>query len=399
VTRRTIRAVVTADNHLNRYYDRMVPQRLRTRRQHLRRGFHEAVEYAIQHHVDFFLQAGDLFDTPDPRNLDRGFVASELERLRDARIPVYGIGGNHDTPKQVTDQGGALPQRVYSELGALHLFDSDGVPSVTVVVDGVRVAIGALPWSPLVGLGRDPLADIEWNPEAEINIFLFHHSVEGHIFPGANEAIVTRASLDRLHNTDLVVAGHVHHGADWRTGRLHVLIPGATERMTFGETGDPSFSVVEITPGAGVVGLERIKVPFQPRRTLTVLTTDLATADGELCGAIMRRIESSFTADAMVRLFLQGPVTRESYRELDLARLYEFGLSHAFHFELDVSQLVVQDEFGSHAAGGIRISQRDELAACADECLAAAADPAERDLLAETKQAIMAYYELSGVAA
>jgi hypothetical protein len=59
----------------------------------------------------------------------------------------------------------------------------------------------------------------------------------------------------------------------------------------------------------------------------------------------------------------------------------------------------VQDEFGSHAAGGIRISQREELAACADECLAAAADPAERDLLAETKQAIMAYYELSGVAA
>ncbi len=399
MTQRGIRAVITADNHLNRYYDRMAPQRLRIRRQSLRQGFHQAVDYAIEHHVDFFLQAGDLFDTPDPRNLDRGFVAFELERLRTAGVQAYGIGGNHDTPKQVTDQGGALPQKVYAELGALNLFDADGIPSATVIVDGIRVAIGALPWSPLVGLGQDPLQTIEWSPDADVGIFLFHHSVEGHIFPGANEVIVTRASLDRLHSTDLVVAGHVHHGADWRMGRLQVLIPGATERMTFGETGDPSFTVVEIVPGAGVVALERIKVPFQPRRTVTVRTSDLNPADGELCAAIIRRIESSFTPDAMLRLFLEGPVTRESYRELDFARLYEFGFSHAFHFDVDASQLFVQDQFGQSAAGGVRISQREELTVCADEFLAAADDGDERDLLAETKQAILAYYEASDTAA
>ena len=82
----TVTAVVTADNHLNRYYDRMPPQQLEKRRRYLRRGFHQAVQYAVEHPVDLFLQAGDLFDTPDPRNLDREFVASELGRLRAAGV-------------------------------------------------------------------------------------------------------------------------------------------------------------------------------------------------------------------------------------------------------------------------------------------------------------------------
>ena len=76
-----VRAVITADNHLNRYYDRMSPQRLQDRRRHLRQGFRAAVDYAIEHHADLFLQVGDLFDTPDPRNIDREFVA-QTEKMQ-----------------------------------------------------------------------------------------------------------------------------------------------------------------------------------------------------------------------------------------------------------------------------------------------------------------------------
>src|SRR5262249_19227317 len=124
----TIRAVVTADNHLNRYYDRLSPQKLTERRKRLRRGFHQAVETAIDQKADLFIHAGDLFDTPDPRNLDREFVAAQLARLREAGVRAVGISGNHDTPKQRTEQGGALPQGIYRELGALRLLDDDGVP-------------------------------------------------------------------------------------------------------------------------------------------------------------------------------------------------------------------------------------------------------------------------------
>ena len=59
-----------------------------------------------------FLQLGDLFDTPTPNNEDRAFVAAALARLSHAGIVCAGIGGNHDTPRMLAEQGGAAPQRV-----------------------------------------------------------------------------------------------------------------------------------------------------------------------------------------------------------------------------------------------------------------------------------------------
>lgn len=388
-----VKVVVTSDNHLNRYYDRMSPQKLFERRRLLRQGFHQAVERALEEDADLFLQGGDLFDTPDPRNLDREFVAYELARLRTAGVQAIGIGGNHDTPKQRTEQGGALPQGTYVQLGGLQLFEGEEVCSTTVECGGLRVAIGALPWSALRHAGTDPLEAIEWAPEADTSIFMFHHSIEGHVYPGPNETIVARASLDRLRNTHLVIAGHVHHHAVWQIGRMVVLIPGATELLTFGETGQPGFEVVVLEAG-GVRSMEHVKVPVQPRSELTVRTTELELdRDDGLCASLMRRVEQTCSPDTLVRLHLEGPITRERYRVLDLPRLHDFGVGRSFYFDVDTSGLFVQDEFGNRAAGGVRISQREELAVCADRLLEQAADAAEREILEQTKRALLAYYE------
>jgi DNA repair exonuclease SbcCD nuclease subunit len=83
--------VVTGDNHLGRHYDRMPPQRLEERRARLRRGFVAAVDYALQQRAHFLLHAGDLFDTVDPRNVERDFVAAQLVRVRDAGIVCLAI--------------------------------------------------------------------------------------------------------------------------------------------------------------------------------------------------------------------------------------------------------------------------------------------------------------------
>ncbi|MCC6180109.1 MAG: metallophosphoesterase [Chloroflexi bacterium] len=389
-----IRAVVTADNHLNRYYDRLSPPKLAERRKQLRRGFDRAVEAAIEQRADLFVQAGDLFDTPDPRNLDREFVAAQLARLRAAGVRAVGISGNHDTPKQRTEQGGYLPQGIYRQLGALHLLLDDGTaptPTEVFEIRGQRVAVGALPWSSLRRAGDDPLADLAWAPEADLRLFLFHHSIEGHIFPGAPEPIVARASLDRLHGTQLVVAGHVHRHAHWQLGRTTVLVPGATEHTTFGETGPAGFSVVELSAG-GVERLEHVPVACQPRRQVTVRTTELPDDGQDRVAAILRRLEEGCGPDVMARLILEGPIEREAYHALDFQRIWEVGLACCFSFDLDASGLFVQDEQGDRPAGGVRLSQRDELAACAD-ALMEQADAEERVLLEETKQAILAFYE------
>jgi hypothetical protein len=178
-------------------------------------------------------------------------------------------------------------------------------------------------------------------------------------------------------------------------GQMQVLIPGATELMTFGEAGTPSFSVVELARDGGVTRLDRIKVEPQCRRTVTVRTTDLETADDsvDLCAAIIRRVEPVTDRDTMVRLVLEGPLSRQAYHSLDLPRLFEFGFLRAFHFDVDSSGLYVQEASGQRATGGVRISQREELAACADELISQAESPSERALLEETKQSILACYE------
>jgi len=386
-----VKLVITSDNHLNRYYDRLPPARLAERRRWLRQGFQAAVECALDRDAHLFLQAGDLFDTPDPRNAEREYVAREFARLRAHGVAVVGIGGNHDTPKQRLEHGGSLPQSIYAHLGGLHLL-AEGTPStLTLELARLRVCIGALPWTPTREAGADPLADVTWQPSGDVNLFVFHHSIEGHIYPGAHEAIVRRASLDRL-PAQLVVAGHVHEHAHWTTGRQTVVIPGATERLTFGERQTPGFVYVELGPG-GVERLEHIAVPCQPRRDVVLHTWALRAAGDDLCAAALRHLEAVCAPDLLLRVRLSGPIRREDYRALDLRRLHTWALERVFACEIDTSGLVIEDVLGARVAGGVRVSPRDELVASAHALIDAAENPAERALLAEALAAVLAAYE------
>jgi len=62
-----VKIVITADNHLGKYYKKLLPEKLQERRKRLRDAFEEVVNFAIEEKVDIFVQAGDLFDSPNPR--------------------------------------------------------------------------------------------------------------------------------------------------------------------------------------------------------------------------------------------------------------------------------------------------------------------------------------------
>src|SRR5919199_49963 len=227
-----IRAVVTADNHLNRYHARMPAARLEERRKVLRRAFRRAVDHAIDIKADFFLQCGDLFDNVDPRNAERSFVAGCLADLRAAGVTTLAVGGNHDVPRQSTEQGGFLAADLYARLG------------------GLRIAIGGLCWDASSSFGEDPLEEIDFPdpPEgrADWKLLLMHANVEGHTYPGAFEPVVKRETIARL-DADFLLPGHVHARTHFQVGGTHVLVPGATERMYFEEFGHgPGFAVLEL---------------------------------------------------------------------------------------------------------------------------------------------------------
>jgi DNA repair exonuclease SbcCD nuclease subunit len=395
----TIRVVLTGDNHLSRFYGRMSPDKLDKRRRRLRRGFAAAVEHALEVHADFFLQAGDLFDTPIPNNGDRTFIARELARLRKANITVCGIAGNHDLPRMRTEESGRMPQDIYAELGAIHLFDETRtINAQEYVCKGLRVAVGGLSPAPSLQSTQDPLAGIPFPiSDADIGILLLHHTLEGHTFVGYDECVVRQASMQDLVGVQYLFAGHVHRSREMQIGPLTAIVPGATERMRFGE--------MDMTPGfydlllgvAGPVDIRHIKTAAQPRGELRLRTTDLP-ADQEPDAAIISRLEPFCTEETMVKLQLEGPLTRDRFHSLNLRRVIEFASQRSFSFEIDTTGLSIEDELHRVAGRGIRVSQPEEIAAVASELAAEAQDEATGSLILEARDLLLGRYQtLSGV--
>src|SRR5579864_9096139 len=94
-----ISIVLTADNHLGYATLSQHPRKRERRKQQLRHAFQQATDFAIGQGVDLFVQAGDLFDTTNPDEQDRSFVAARLAQLKQADIRVFALGGVHDSPR------------------------------------------------------------------------------------------------------------------------------------------------------------------------------------------------------------------------------------------------------------------------------------------------------------
>ncbi len=67
-----------------------------------RKAFENLVQLAIDETVDFVLIAGDLYDG-DWKDAGTGlYFVKQMARLREAKIPVYLIAGNHDAQNKMT---------------------------------------------------------------------------------------------------------------------------------------------------------------------------------------------------------------------------------------------------------------------------------------------------------
>jgi DNA repair protein SbcD/Mre11 len=67
-----------------------------------RRAFERLIDLAIDKRVDFVVIAGDLYDG-DCRDYNTGlYLTKQLGRLREERIPVFIIAGNHDAANKMT---------------------------------------------------------------------------------------------------------------------------------------------------------------------------------------------------------------------------------------------------------------------------------------------------------
>jgi exonuclease SbcD len=429
-----ITIVLTADNHLGYTTSGQPPRKRELRKQQLRHAFQQATDFAIGQGVDLFVQAGDLFDTTNPDEQDRSFVAERLAQLRHAGIQTLAVGGMHDTSIETLSSLDGVkadfasstpaPQISYARLGALHYFtrssdalkapnpvqsqESRQLEPIVLDIKGTRIGICGL--SVVAGQEGDPLEYLRTHNALDrvaISLLILHAPIEGfttELSPGEIRAQVNRASIANQSIFRYILAGYHHAYRHVSFGQCDLIIAGATQHIDFSDPDDEMGFVFLGLAADGIHWCKHIALESLQLRRLVVPARDLmqhvANADQtNITEYILERLRPLCTEDAMVQLRLEGELTRERYHQLDLNQIRQYGEEHCFALSIDDSALsfLSELEITSSADGHVnsvhrdeRFSPREELMGLADEWIAAAPDEQERQALQATKEELLA---------
>lgn len=382
-----VRIICTADNHLGRYYGKMNARQLAERRARLRDAFARTVDFAISQRAHFFFHCGDLFDRESPPPAELTFVAQQFQKLREANVRIYAISGNHDMP---TASDGATPVRIYDALRAARVFTKrTEIEFDFVKVEGATVAIGGIAPDPRQGARADPLDGVTYSPpQADVTLLLLHCGLEGNLPPDFSGAILPKARVAQMQGIDYYFLGDIHRTHKAVVDRATVIVPGATERMNFGEIGERTGFYYAELDGKNAVKLQHQEIEPQPMRREIIRTTDLP--EDAPTDFVFERLREWADAEQMMQLRLQGPVSREMYHRLKFFDIWRLGNELNFYFDLDRAQVEVKSENTNDAAGGgASISIRDEIARVANE-LAAQREGADRALIEAAREMVLA---------
>ncbi|MBC7326615.1 DNA repair exonuclease [bacterium] len=364
-----VKLVICSDTHLNAYYARMRPEQLEKRRERLRQAFQKVVDFAIEEKVDVFLHAGDLFDMPDPRYKEVILTFRELKRLKEAGIRTYLIGGTHDIPKAIYEAGGAPVLHLYEEAGLAKFFRFFHTSEAEVIdVNGKRLVIAGVSCDPRIRDGN-PLESLNHTPaEGDFRIFMFHYAIEGKM-PRMYEGAFVPLSCLRDLPADIIVAGHIHPHSHFELGNKLVIIPGATERLDFGEEeNETGFYYVELENKPKI---KYLKIEPQRMRTVELHISELANQPEEKKAEyIISKLKSFSHPDQLLRFRLKGqikpahssPGTKPPFTQfIPLNRIVEEGNNNNFYFHLDLSELKIESSLIETYGGEGNISIFEEV--------------------------------------
>ncbi|MBX5451199.1 metallophosphoesterase family protein [Thermogemmatispora sp.] len=442
-SRDVVTVVFTADNHLGAAAGQPMRRREERARQ-LRHAFQQAVDFAIGQGVDLFVQAGDLFDSLNPAEHERSFVAERLVQLRQAGVRTFMVGGLHDTPplgRALAEGALPAPQLSFARLGALHYFEPLSLPPrpSAPLAAGVglgggqplielppalceigQLRVGLCGLSVRAGQEGDPLAYVRPAAEferAQIRILILHAPIEGlanEPVPAEAQALVSRSTLARQTAFQYILAGYHHAFHHMRLGQCELIVAGPTQHIDFNDPADtePGFVFLGLASD-GIRWCKHIAVETVRLRRLVVPTSALwpaspaeahsgeteasssTDAAGSPTAVILDRLRPLCDQQTMVQLKLEGELTRQQYHQLDLNQIRRYGEQHAFSLAIDDTALTLlpDDHEASVAPGPAeateRFSPREELAALADEWIAAASDEQEKKALLVTKEVLL----------
>ncbi|MFQ5950999.1 MAG: DNA repair exonuclease, partial [Candidatus Geothermarchaeales archaeon] len=324
----TVRIVLTGDNQLN-YYRQRLGWKLGERRRRIGQAWMETVEFALQNQVHLYLNTGDLFDQVLPRNPPRARVVEAFTRMKEAGIECFVISGNHDGPASAGE--GASPHGVLQEAGLATVFeDVSGFGSKVVEVEGVQVSVAGMSMDRRLNPDMDPLGGLEVPGEGDFNIAMLHYGTKSIAPSYMVEAMVDPDSMRKNPHVNLWAMGHSHTPVEKKLGDSLILYPGATERYDFGEA-DNVTGFYYLEADGGEVEFKHVETKAQPIRQVRVDTLELA--GGRPTETLLEVVSSEAMEDGLFRLVLEGEMPFEDYVKIDFVRLAREGDRRSFYFE------------------------------------------------------------------
>jgi exonuclease SbcD len=229
-------------------------------------AFNEAVDIALEEHVDFVIHSGDLFDTWGPSNRALSELKDSMLRLKEKNVKTYMVMGDHDRPRR-TDYPAAS---IFDFLG-LTLMGVDDLDTVYIESDDTLIA-GI---SNMKGSRRDSLpqmyakADVMAKSHRN-SILISHQGVSGYTHPED----VQIQEIDLPGSFAYLAFGHVHVSS-YRARPSPFSYAGSTEINSTSEIE----AFLRDGKGVNIVDIDKGEVSFlrrklkRPRIQVKIVTT------------------------------------------------------------------------------------------------------------------------------
>jgi len=252
------RLVISADWHIGHR------SRYPAHTEDLRKAAYGIVEAAINQKADYFIIAGDGTDRPTRLGrADLFFLRDIFSRLKDARITVYYVLGNHDSHKAGMNETNELPVvTVFDTL--VNFIDVNNYLTKGLIPIAVGAELLLVPY-----LIRGDKLPHPSKPFGMKRLAILHQTTGGVKYTGfvdhardlaenSEEWIFLASDLD-VFKADAIVSGHIHTTRPAREGKHEVLYTGSTCISNFGEADSGnSYFVVGFD---GEFHIERVKIP------------------------------------------------------------------------------------------------------------------------------------------
>jgi len=322
-----VRIVLTGDNHLN-LYNQKLGSKLTERRARIGRAWFETIQYAIDHKADLYINTGDLFDQLSPRNPPRARVIDGFRRLREAGVSSYIAAGNHEVPSNERD--GVSPHALLREAGLAHVFENRlDFEQVIEDVGGREVSVAGMSYNRNLAPKEDPLEEKTIPAGSDLNIAILHYSIEGIAPPLWEEPMIRKASIERNPQIQLYAMGHIHEHITTKINDSHIVYPGGTEHYDFGEWQKTTgFVVIDYRENAEI---KYVPVESQPMRQLKLHTSH--TLHDRITESIQSEVTRASNKDGLLQLVLEGDLPFKKYTEIDFTEINKSGIAQNFYFE------------------------------------------------------------------